>query len=407
MNAEVLPIYSLVQLKLANYEQIYQLQKRVKFCKAYLIIVLLSGLTVSCRKVNIDKNDLRDFQQVNLVSNNGDNAPTLTDPTLQNAWGIAWSPTGIAWINAEAAHVSHLYTGEGAIVRPAVNIPSPMDTIGGTPTGIVFAGGAGFKLANGQPAAFLFAGDDGVLSGWNGPAGNNALRIANNSSSSSYFGPALATWNGSHFLYAADFKTGKIDVWDTTFTMVKMPFNDPGLPASYSPFNIQSIGSWLFVMYAKVGPDGNEIHQVGLGLVDVFNPDGSFVKRFTTGGTLNSPWGVTMTPANFLEETDMSNDGNGQKNDQIANKHEAQDDNADQQPVILIGNFGDGHINVFSLAGQFLGQLQNHNRTITIDGLWALSFAPSTATAIDPMRLYFTAGPKDETEGLFGYLFKK
>jgi hypothetical protein len=104
----------------------------------------------------------------------------------------------------------------------------------------------------------------------------------------------------------------------------------------------------------------------------------------------------------------MSNDSEkGHKNDQGANKNKAEDDNADQQPVILVGNFGDGRINVFSVAGQFLGQLQNHNRTITIDGLWALSFAPTTATAIDPMRLYFTAGPKDETDGLFGYLFKK
>jgi uncharacterized protein (TIGR03118 family) len=374
--------------------------------KLCLLFILVFGLTTSCRKANIDKNDLRDFQQTNLVSNNGSYSPVLTDPTLQNAWGLAWSPGGIAWVNAQTGHVSELYTAEGAVVRPGVNIPSPMDTIGGTPTGIVFAGGAGFKLSNGQAAVFLFVGDDGVVSGWNGAAGNNALRIADNSASSSYFGLALTTWNGSHFLYAANFKTGKIDVWDTTFTQVNMPFNDPGLPASYSPFNIQSVGSWLFVMYAKVGSDGNEIHQVGLGIVDVFNPDGSFVKRFATGGTLNSPWGVTMTPANFLEDNDMDADDSGQKGNSL-HKNNGNEDAA-RQPVILVGNFGDGHINVFSIDGQFLGQLQRHHNALVIDGLWALSFAPTTAVpAIDPMRLYFTAGPKDETDGLFGYLLKQ
>jgi uncharacterized protein (TIGR03118 family) len=374
--------------------------------KLCLLFILVFGLTTSCRKANIDKNDLRDFQQTNLVANNGSYSPVLTDPTLQNAWGLAWSPGGIAWVNAQTGHVSELYTAEGAVVRPGVNIPSPMDTIGGTPTGIVFAGGAGFKLSNGQAAAFLFVGDDGVVSGWNGAAGNNALRIADNSASSSYFGLALTTWNGSHFLYAANFKTGKIDVWDTTFTQVNMSFNDPGLPASYSPFNIQSVGSWLFVMYAKVGSDGNEIHQVGLGIVDVFNPDGSFVKRFATGGTLNSPWGVTMTPANFLEDNDMDADDSGQKGNSLL-KNNGNDDAA-RQPVILVGNFGDGHINVFSIDGRFLGQLQRHHNALVIDGLWALSFAPTTAVpAIDPMRLYFTAGPKDETDGLFGYLLKQ
>ena len=223
------------------------------------------------------------------------------------------------------------------MLRAGINIPSPTDAPAVAPTGIVFAGGAGFTLSNGQPAAFLFVGDDGVVSGWNGPAGNNAIRIADNSASSSYFGLALATWNGHHFLYAADFKTGKIDVWDTTFTKVNMPFNDPGLPASYSPFNIQSVGSWLFVMYAKVGADGNEIHQVGLGLVDVFNPDGSFVRRFTSFGTLNSPWGVTLTPANFLEENDMTDDdGNGnKKNAEVGINKDG--DRQDQEPT---GNTG-------------------------------------------------------------------
>jgi uncharacterized protein (TIGR03118 family) len=372
--------------------------KPANFC---LLLMTLLFLSPACKKVNIDKKDLRDFNQVNLVANSSAYSPVTVDPTLRNAWGLAWSPGGIAWVNANAGHVSELYSGEGAIIRPGVNIPSPTDTIGGTPTGIVFAGGAGFKLANGSGAAFLFDGDDGVVSGWNGPANNNALRIADNSATALYKGLALTTWNGHHYLYAANFKSGKIEVWDTTFTSVSLPFNDPFLPAGYSPFNIQAIGSWLFVMYAKVGPDGeDEEAGAGFGFVDIFNPDGSFVRRFASRGSLNAPWGVAMSPANFLDDGDMDEDDNGHKNDK-----KGHDDDA-QKPVILVGNFGDGRINVFSTEGQFLGQLQSHNKTIEIEGLWALGFAPATATAIDPQRLYFTAGPADETDGIFGYLIK-
>jgi uncharacterized protein (TIGR03118 family) len=367
----------------------------------FFVIILL--LSLGCRKGNIDNKGLHNFQQVNLVANNSAYSPVLIDPTLHNAWGLAWAPSGIAWVNSMSGHVSELYTGEGAIVRPPVNIPSPADTIGGLPTGIVFAGGAGFKLANNASPNFLFVGVDGVFSGWNGAAGNNALRIADNSATSAYTGLTLATWNGSHLLYAANFRTGKIDVWDTTFSPVSLPFNDPALPSGYSPFNIQSVGNWLFVEYAKPAPDGRSQAGAGLGLVDVFNPDGSFVRRFASKGTLNAPWGVVMTPANFLQDLDMSGD-NGPKDASGDNDNKDKGD-LDQPPVILIGNFGDGRINVFSTQGQFMGQLQSHNRTIVIDGLWALSFAPTTST-IDQKRLYFTAGPAAETDGLLGYLIK-
>jgi len=372
---------------------------RVSF---YFVIFLF--LSLGCRKANIDNNGLRNFQQVNLVANNGSYSPALIDPTLQNAWGLAWAPSGIAWVNSMSGHVSELYTGEGAIVRQPINIPSPTDTIGGLPTGIVFAGGAGFTLSDNQAPNFLFVGVDGVFSGWNGAAGNNALRIADHSATSAYTGLTLATWNGSHLLYAANFRAARIDVWDTTFSPVSMPFDDPGLPSGYSPFNIQSVGNWLFVEYAKPAPDGRSQAGAGLGLVDVFNPDGSFVRRFATRGSLNAPWGVVMTPANFLQAMDMSDDADGQKNGNESSGNKDNDE-LDQPPVILIGNFGDGRINVFSTQGQYIGQLQSHSRAIVIDGLWSLSFAPATST-IDQNRLYFTAGPVNETDGLFGYLIK-
>ena len=378
-----------------------RINTRYNFSRLAIACVTVFTFLAACHKQPpVNNNDLKNFVQVNLVANSGAYAPATTDPTLLNAWGIAWSPTGIPWVNSLGGHVSELYTSEGGIVRAPINIPSPGDTVGGVPTGIVFSGGAGFLISNGQAPNFIFAGVDGVISGWNGAAGNRALTIANNSATSSYTGLALASNSGAHYLYAANFRSGSIDVWDTTFSPVQMAFHDPSLPSGYAPFNIQAIGQWLYVMYAKVGTDGRDEAGNGLGVVDIYNTDGSFVKRFASGGSLNAPWGVVQTPSNFLSEHDMGDDNNHN------NGNDGNDDNS--KPAILIGNFGDGHINVFSTDGKYRGQLESHNQTVVIDGLWSLSYAPTTANpVIDPNRLYFTAGPNKEADGLFGYLIKQ
>jgi uncharacterized protein (TIGR03118 family) len=370
-----------------------------------IALAFLGLLSTACHKMNVNNNDLRNFEQVDLIADNASYNPGLVDPTLKNAWGLAWSPTGIAWVNAQADGLSELYTGAGAVVRPPVLIPSPTDTMGGAPTGIVFNSTKGFVLPNKATAAFIFVGVDGVVSAWNGAAGNKAFRIANNSATSSYTGLTLAWDNGRNLLYAANFGTGKIDVWDTSWAAVSLPFHDPAMPAGYAPFNIQAVSSWLYVSYAKVGAGGHEQAGAGFGFVDVFNPDGSFVQRFASRGWLNAPWGVAWAPAGWLNTEDMAvnDDSKGSssgKGSGGSGEHQV------GGAVVLVGNFGDGRINVFSPVGQFLGQLQSHNKTIVINGLWALSFAPSTATSIDPGRLYFTAGPAMETDGIFGYLIK-
>lgn len=360
----------------------------------------LFGLASSCHKSNGDiKKELRDFQQVNLVANNDEYGARQIDPTLVDAWGLAFSSTGTPWVNATFGHVSEVYSAEGAIVRQPVKIPSPADTVGGLPIGIVFSAGKGFTLSNGQASVFLFVGADGILSGWNPAAGSKALLIGNNSATSAYTGLALASNGSANYIYAANFRGGKIDTWDTSFAPVSMSFKDPALPTGFSPFNIQAIGNWLYVTYAKAGPDGRSQNGEGNGFVDIFKTDGSFVRRFAGKGTLNSPWGITQTPAGFLQSHDMGDDG---KNAVKYPDH----GNTGSQSVILVGNFGDGRINVFTQDGQYLGQLQSKSKTIVIDGLWALAFPPSTATTIDPNRLYFTAGPDKETDGLFGYLTK-
>jgi uncharacterized protein (TIGR03118 family) len=372
--------------------------------KISLLILSIVALCSGCRKSDVDQKQLRDFKQVNLVANKADYHPVTIDPMLINGFGLAWSPNGIAWVNSVGGHVSALYTADGGIARTPVNIPSPTDTIGGFPTGIVFSGGKGFDLSNG-PSLFLFTGFDGVLSGWNSASGDNAQRLRN-PAGASYTGLAIAGSGNKNFIYGANFGASKIDVWDTDFSPVTtMPFIDPSLPAGYSPYNIQAVGEVLFVIYAKLGADGFGVKGPGNGYVSVFKTDGSFVKRFASEGTLNTPWGVTAAPQSFLENNDVIEEGKNAAEITVSDNSSERKRNSG--PVILVGNFGDGRINVYSASGKFLGQLQSRKQPIEIDGLWALSFAPSTATNIDPSRLYFTAGPKQETDGIFGYLIKE
>ena len=166
-------------------------------------------------------------------------------------------------------------------------------------------------------------------------------------------------------------------------------------------------------MYAKLKTTdpgaGHGVAGDGFGFVSVFSTDGTFGRRFASQGTLNIPWGVTMAPAGFFTNQDVNNSGNNDGGYGIkspGSSTASQDNHRLNEPLILIGNFGDGRINVFSLDGKFLGQLETHKHTLVIDGLWALSFPPSSAN-IDAGRLYFTAGPDGEQDGLFGYLIKK
>lgn len=326
------------------------------------------------------------FIQTNLVSDVSGWAPHI-DPTLVNAWGLAWSPTGIAWIGSQAGHVSNVYNSEGNTVLGPVNIPSPGASTGGNPTGVVFNSGTGFVLSTGGPARFIFVGVDGVVSGWNGSKGTNAQRITT-VPMSAFTGLAMANNGTDTLLYAANFRAGKINVWNKTWAEVtNLSFSDPMIPAGFSPFNIQNVGNMLYVTYAKVGPDGESQEGDGLGYVDIYWPNGTLSKRLASNGSLNAPWGVAMAPAGYFSDDD----------------DEGEDD-AKSGATILVGNFGDGKISAFSTAGKFLGQLRGSDHSIlSIDELWAISFPPSTST-IDHKRLYFTAGPEEEIHGLFGYL---
>jgi uncharacterized protein (TIGR03118 family) len=349
---------------------------------AFLVITGLNG----CHKNKADTPpptpaSLQSFSTVNLVASDASFTGARVDPHLINGWGIAFSTTGTAWISSPGDHTSVVYNSTGAQVLAPVNIPTHGATTGGIPTGQIFNSTTGFKLPNGNPARFIFAGIDGVISGWNG--GTAAIGKIDRNGTSVYTGLAIGSVATDTFLYAADFKSGKIDVFDKTYTLQTSTFTDPSLPAGYSPFNIQNIGGLLYVTYAQPDPaTGTEKKGAGLGIVNVFNTNGSFVKRFVSNAALNAPWGVAQAPAGWLTQAASST-------------------------VILIGNFGDGHINAYDAASNtWLGTLQSNGTVITIDGLWAISFAPATATTINADWLFFTAGPGGGSKGLFGYVAK-
>jgi len=315
------------------------------------------------------------YAETKLVGDNASLGATTVDPNLVNPWGLAFSSGGTLWVSDNGTHLSTLYNATGGKLALVVGIPKAGGSPGGFPTGQVFNPTTDFLINGGAKASFIFAGEDGTISGWS--SGSNAVVVADRSASDAvYKGLAMATNGGANFLYATNFKKNSVDVFDKTFKYVSS-FTDKTVPAGYAPFGIHTINGQLWVTFAKQKAPDNEDDQAGVGngFVDIFNADGTLVKRFVSKGRLNSPWAVVMAPASF-----GSAGGN-----------------------ILIGNFGDGLIGAYdATSGAFRGFLHDSkNVSLAIDGLWDLEFGVGSAPAT---TLFFTAGPSDETHGLLGTL---
>ena len=310
------------------------------------------------------------FQVNKLVADVANAGATTVQANVVNPWGIAFGSNGILWVANNGTGTATTYDQNGVPQATIVNVPSA-SSANGSPTGIVFNGTTDFKL-NGNPAAFLFAGEDGTIAAWNG--GTNASVVVNRSAQNAvYKGIAIASNNGANQLYATDFHNGRVDAFDANFQLVNS-FTDATIPAGFAPFGIANINGVLFVTYAKqLAPDNvDDEAGNGNGFVDIFNPDGSFVKRFASGGLLNSPWGVTLAPSTL---------------DPF-------------QGDILVGNFGDGLIGAFDPnTGAFVDFVRDdHADPLLVEGVWGLAFG-SGNNAND---LFFAAGPGSEAHGLIG-----
>jgi uncharacterized protein (TIGR03118 family) len=361
------------------------------------------------------------YNQTNLISDLPGVA-AHTDPNLKNCWGLTRSPTvqpsGAAgspwWIANNNSGTSTLDDGNGNAINIFVEangstsnfvvVPPPGFAAAGTPstpTGIVYNGSPTDFFLNkgkpaGKPAIFIFATEDGTISGWNPtvnllPGGNppspNAVLEVDNSDNGSpdgavYKGMTSGEINGKRFLYVTNFRDAKVEVYDTNFRRVRLGEDafdaDDTIPVGFAPFNIQNIGGSLFVTYAKQdGPRHDPVGGAGLGFVDIFSTTGQFEGRLEHGDWFNAPWGVVWTPRDFGE---FSN-------------------------TILVGNFRSGWIAAFNgFTKKFIGFVLNpDNSRVFIDGIWSLTFG-NNGTAGSSTTLWFTAGPNNEVDGLFGTL---
>jgi uncharacterized protein (TIGR03118 family) len=332
---------------------------------ALLLAVLPAGATAASDNV---------YSVTNLVSDVSGVAAN-TDSNLVNAWGLTSTAGSPWWVADNGMDVSTVYKADGTTARAPVAVSS-------APTGAVSNSSSNFMITNGTttaPATFIFATEHGQILAWTSTVSGNAAMQEASSPEAVYKGLAIA----GDRLYATDFHHGRIDVFDGSFQPVDTTgkFVDPGIPAGYAPFGIQNVNGTLVVTYAKQDADQHDdVAGAGHGFVDRFSTTGTFLGRVATHGQLNSPWGIAMAPANFGR---FSSD-------------------------LLIGNFGDGQISAYEpqLDGSFelVGQLRTRDRKVlTIEGLWALQFGKGAMANNGPTTtLFFTAGPDDESHGLFG-----
>ena len=324
--------------------------------------VLLRTLLVSAAAVSTAAAGPIGFILTTLATN-------TTDSQLVNPWGIASSASSPLWIGSNGSGVSEVYNGAGAKQGLVVAIPGD-----GSVTGLAFNGTAGFNADN-----FLFVSEDGTVSGWRGALGATAETLAAGSSASVYKGLTTATVGGNTYAYLANFRNDSVDIMKGSGGAPNLTgtFTDPGLPAGYAPFDIQDLNGAIYVTYAlQDAAKHDEIDGAGFGFIDQYDLNGNFIKRLVSQGFLNAPWGMAIAPVGF---GDLGGD-------------------------LLVGNFGDGSINAYSLAtGAYLETLLAGNTAnpLSIDGLWGLRFG-NGGNGGNALSLYVTAGPGEETGGLLG-----
>jgi uncharacterized protein (TIGR03118 family) len=330
-----------------------------------------------------------DFLQTPIVT-------SAQDPNLINTWGLVFARSGLAWIADNGMGLASVYRADGTQARTPVTIPLPMESAStasemapdaappaAAPTGVAL---------NGNPEAFkgdqfIFVTEDGTISGFR--RGDSAVLRVDRSQvglGAVYKGVTIGDCHEHLRLYAANFRFGTVDVFDDDYEPVTLPggFVDENLPAGFAPFNLLAVGDDVIVTFALQNDmKHDDVSGAGNGFVDRFDANGKLEARLISGGVLNSPWGLAFAPKHFegISRT------------------------------LLIGNFGDGHINAFRVGeddtcrrAEFVAALTDLSGVpLAIDGLWSIRFGNDVG-GFSSHTLYFTAGPNGESAGIFGKL---
>jgi uncharacterized protein (TIGR03118 family) len=353
------------------------------------------GSTSKSMSVTLTVDAATQFAVKQLVADSASGTATV-DANLVNPWGIAALPNAPMWVANNHSDTSTIYDGNG-VPQPAggalvVQLPDGAGAVSFDPTGIVANTTSDFVIsANGvsEASLFIFCGEGGTLAGWSKHVDiAHAVLTYTDAGGAVYKGLTIANNGSGNFLYVTDFHNNKVDVFDTTFTRqttsaTKFSFKDPALPAGYAPFGIQALATGaggavqIYVSYAKQEAPDNDDDEAGagLGLIDIFDTNGNFVKTLVkTGGALNAPWGLVLAPGDF----------------------------GTLSKALLVGNFGDGRINGYDpSSGAFLGTLATANGPFTASGLWGMAFG-NDALSQPHNTLFFAAGPNDEANGSYG-----
>lgn len=324
--------------------------------------------------------------ETKLFANTAEAGAASVDPQLQNPWGLAFNPTGPAWIADNGTGLATVYKTNATTPLLTVRVPGPGDGGGmSAPSGEIFNSTTDFENDK-----FIFCTEDGTVSGWgttaDGGTPTAATLRADTSGAGAVFKGLAIVPSTPQILLVADFHNNKIDAFSASYAPITADagtaWTDPSIPAGYAPFNIVTVGTNVYVAYAQQDSMAHDENDgAGLGAVSAYDFTGTLVKSLIkVGGALNGPWGMVAVPTS----------GWG----------------AFPAGSLLVGNFGDGTIHAYDpTSGALLGSLFNGPIPLLIQGLWSIEFGPNVAAAGEnPSQLYFTSGPNMEMNGLYGYL---